>query len=166
MHRHLGAIKRRIGFMLQGDGVIEDLTQEVVLKAWRFLSTFRAESSFCTWLIRVAINEVRQYHRRELRAPRFQDLSNSDAVACRCESPYERLARVQGTESMHAFVASLPARYREVVILREVEELSTLEIAARLHCSVPAVKSRLLGRGHAPGHRSEVTRHIQQSQGE
>jgi RNA polymerase sigma-70 factor (ECF subfamily) len=66
-----------------------------------------------------------------------------DAVACRCESPYERLARVQGTESMHAFVASLPASYREVVILREVEELSTLEIAARLHCSVPAVKSRL-----------------------
>jgi len=44
MHRHLGAIKRRIGFMLQGDGVTEDLTQEVVLKAWRFLSTFRADA--------------------------------------------------------------------------------------------------------------------------
>ena len=143
MHRHLGAIKKCIGCMLHGDGATEDLAQEVVLKAWRFLSTFRAESSFRTWLTRVAINEVRQYHRRELHAPRFQELPNSDVLASRCESPYERFARLQRTESMRAVVESLPARYREVVILREVEELSTLEIAERLRCSVPAVKSRL-----------------------
>ena len=67
MDRHLGAVKRCIGFMLRGNCAAEDLAQEVVLKAWRFLSAFRAESSFRTWLTRVAINEVRQFQRRELR---------------------------------------------------------------------------------------------------
>ena len=50
--------------------------QEVVLKAWRFLSAFRADSSFRTWLIRVAINEVLQFQRREHRASRFHEPSD------------------------------------------------------------------------------------------
>jgi RNA polymerase sigma-70 factor (ECF subfamily) len=144
MDRHIGAIKRCIGFMLRGNGAVEDLAQEVVLKAWRFLSAFRAESSFRTWLTRVAINEVRQFQRRELRASRFQELPNPDDVpASQYESPYEHFARIQRTEAVRAVVESLPAIYREVLMLRELEELSLLEIADRLRCTVPAVKSRL-----------------------
>lgn len=143
MDRHLGAIKRCIGFMLRGNGAAEDLAQEVVLKAWRFLSAFRAESSFRTWLTRVAVNEVRQFQRRELRASRFQELPNPDVLASRDESPYEHFARIQRMEAVRAVVESLPAIYREVLMLRELEELSLLEIAERLRCTVPAVKSRL-----------------------
>jgi RNA polymerase sigma-70 factor, ECF subfamily len=142
MDRHLSAIRRCIGFLLHGNGAAEDLTQEVILKAWRFLSAFRAESSFRTWLTRVAINEVRQFQRRE-HASRFQELSQPDVLASRDESPYEHFARMQRTETVRAVVRSLPARYREVVILRELEELSMLEIAERLRCTVPTVKSRL-----------------------
>jgi RNA polymerase sigma-70 factor (ECF subfamily) len=141
--RHLGAIKRCIGFMLRGNGAAEDLIQEVVLKAWKFLSAFRAESSFRTWLTRVAINEVRQFQRRELRTSGFLQLSNPDVLASRDESPYEHFTRMQRTEAVRAVVKSLPAMYREVVMLRELEELSILEIAERLRCTVPAVKSRL-----------------------
>jgi RNA polymerase sigma-70 factor (ECF subfamily) len=143
MDRHLGAIKRCIGFMLRGNGAAEDLTQEVVLKAWSFLSAFRAESSFRTWLTRVAINEVRQFQRRELRASHFQELPDPDDLASRDESPYDHFARMQRTEAVRAFVKSLPARYREVVILRELEDLSMLEIAERLRCPVATVKTRL-----------------------
>jgi RNA polymerase sigma-70 factor (ECF subfamily) len=143
MDRHLEAVKRCIGFMLRGNGAAEDLAQEVVLKAWRFLSAFRAESSFRTWLTRVAINEVRQFQRCEIRASRFQELSNPDVLASQDESPYEHFARIQRTEAVRAVVNSLPAMYREVVMLRELEELSILEIAERLRCTVPAVKSRL-----------------------
>lgn len=143
MDRHLSAIRRCIGFMLRGNGAAEDLTQEVVLKAWRFLSAFRAESSFRTWLTRVAINEVRQFQRRELRAPSFQELSKPDVLASRDESPYEHLARIQRTEAVRTVLNSLPAKYREVVMLREFEELSILEIAECLRCTVAAVKSRL-----------------------
>ena len=143
MDRHLSAIRRSIGFMLRGSGAAEDLTQEVVLKAWRFLSAFRAESSFRTWLTRVAINEVRQFQRREFRASSSQELSKLDVLASRDESPYEHFARIQRTGAVRAAVESLPDKYREVVMLREFEELSILEIAERLRCTVAAVKSRL-----------------------
>jgi RNA polymerase sigma-70 factor (ECF subfamily) len=143
MDRHLGAVKRCIGFMLRGNCAAEDLAQEVVLKAWRFLSAFRAESSFRTWLTRVAINEVRQFQRRELRASGFQELPNPDVLVSRDESPYEHFARMQRTEAVLVVLESLPARYREVVMLRELEELSILEIAERLRCTVPTVKCRL-----------------------
>jgi RNA polymerase sigma-70 factor (ECF subfamily) len=147
MDRHLESIRRCIGFMLRGNGAVEDLAQQVVLKAWRFLSAFRAESSYRTWLTRVAINEVRQFQRRELRLARFQELPDPDVLASRDESPDEHFARVQRAETVRAVVKSLPAMYREVVMLRELEELSILEIAERLRCTVPAVKSRLfLGR--------------------
>jgi RNA polymerase sigma-70 factor, ECF subfamily len=143
MDRHLSAIRRCMGFMLRGNDVVEDLAQEVVLKAWRFLSAFRAESSFRTWLTRVAVNEVRQFQRRELRVSGFQELSDPDALASGDESPYEHFARMQRTEAVRACVDSLPAIYREVVLLRELDELSIQEIAEHLRCSVPAVKSRL-----------------------
>ena len=143
MDRHLSAIRRCIGFRLRGHVAAADLTQEVALKAWRFLSAFRGESSFRTWLTRVAINEVRQFQRRELCPSRFQELSNPDALASRDESPYERFARIQRMEAVRAAVESLPAGYREVVMLRELEELSILEIAERLRCTVPTVKTRL-----------------------
>jgi DNA-directed RNA polymerase specialized sigma24 family protein len=85
-------------------GAAEDLAKEVVLKAWRFLSAFRADSSFRNWLTRVAINEVRQFQRRELRASGFQELPNPDVLASRDESPYEHVARMQRTEAVRALV--------------------------------------------------------------
>jgi RNA polymerase sigma-70 factor (ECF subfamily) len=142
MDRHVSAIRRCIGIMLHGNGAIDDVTQEVVLKAWRFLSAFRAESSFRTWLTRVAINEVRQFQRREA-SSRSQELLNADALPSRDESPYEHFARTQKTDAVRAVVNSLPAKYREIVMLRELEELSLQEIAERLRCTIPAVKSRL-----------------------
>jgi RNA polymerase sigma-70 factor (ECF subfamily) len=128
--------------MLRGNSAADDLAQEVVLKAWRFLSAFRAEASFRTWLTRVPINGVRQFERRE-RASRFEQLSSYDVVADRDESPYEHFVRIQRTKAVRRIVNSLPAKYREVVILRELDELSLREIAERLGCTIPAVKSRL-----------------------
>jgi RNA polymerase sigma-70 factor (ECF subfamily) len=143
MERHLGAIRRCIGFMLRGNAAADDLAQEVVLKALQFLSGFRAQSSFRTWLTRVAVNEVRQYQRRELRASRFQEVSNPDLQASRDASPYEHFVRMQGMETVRTVLKSIPDRYREVVILRELGELSILEIAERLRCTIPTVKTRL-----------------------
>jgi RNA polymerase sigma-70 factor (ECF subfamily) len=142
MDRHLGAIRRRIGFMLRGNGGDDDVAQEVVLKAWRFLSAFRGESSFRAWLTRVAINEVRQFERRR-RASRFEELSDFDVLATRDESPYEYFARIQRAKAVREVVNSLPVTYREVVMLRELDELSLHEIADRLRCTIPTVKSRL-----------------------
>ena len=65
MDRHLIAVKRRIGSMVTNVTDRDDVVQEVVLKVWLHLSTFRSESSFRTWIMRVAINEALQIFRRE-----------------------------------------------------------------------------------------------------
>ena len=70
--RHLAAIKRRIGSTAPNAADADDILQEVLLKVWRHLSTFRSESSFRTWMTRVAMNEVLQSYRRKRRNPLCQ----------------------------------------------------------------------------------------------
>ena len=67
MDRHLAVVRRRIRSMVRNAADADDLLQEVVLKVWKHLSTFRSESSFRTWMTRVAINEALQNCRRERR---------------------------------------------------------------------------------------------------
>ena len=143
MDRHLVAVRRCIGSMARNAADSEDLVQEVVLKVWRHLSTFRSESSFRTWLTRVAINEALQSYRRERSKPRCQALGDLDALASHAESPHQSYARSEMAQAVHGAVAELPAKYRQVLTLRDLEELSAQETALRLKSSIPTVKSRL-----------------------
>jgi RNA polymerase sigma-70 factor, ECF subfamily len=145
MDRHLGAVRRRIRSMARSADDEDDLVQEVQLKVWLHLSTFRSESSFRTWMTRVAINEALQAHRREqCRPPRSQELRDLDTFASTVESPYRSLARTEVTHAVRNAVMKLPAKYRQVLILRDLEQLTTLETAQSLQSSIPAVKTRLL----------------------
>ncbi len=60
MDRHLAVVRRRIRSLVRNVADVDDLLQEVLLKVWRHLLTFRSESSFRTWTTRVAINEALQ----------------------------------------------------------------------------------------------------------
>ena len=143
MDRHLAAIKRCIGSMVRNTTDAEDLLQEVLLKVWRHLSTFRSESSFRTWMTRVAVNEALQSYRRKRRTSICQTLGDFDTFASPNESPLQSLARAEVTQAVRGAVAGLPAIYSQVLILREFEQLSTQEIARSLHSSNAAVKTRL-----------------------
>ncbi len=143
MDRHLVAVRGCIGSMVRSATDAEDLVQEVVLKVWRHLSTFRSESSFRTWLTRVAINEALQLYRRERSKPLCQALEDLDALASHSESPHQSYARLEMAQAVHGAVAELPPKYRQVLTLRDLEELSAQETARRLQSSVPAVKTRL-----------------------
>jgi RNA polymerase sigma-70 factor (ECF subfamily) len=66
-----------------------------------------------------------------------------DAFASYGESPHQSFARVEETKTVRSAVAGLPAKYRQVLILRDIEELSTGETAESLQSTIPAVKSRL-----------------------
>jgi RNA polymerase sigma factor (sigma-70 family) len=140
--RHLPAVRRRIGSMVQNATDTEDVVQEVLLKVWRHLSTFRSESTFRTWLTRVAINEAIQY-RRGQRKPLQESTWNLDALASPSDSPLQSLTRAETTQVVRKAVVELPAKYRQVLILREFEQLSMREIAQSLHSSIAAVKTRL-----------------------
>jgi RNA polymerase sigma-70 factor (ECF subfamily) len=145
MDRHLAAVKKRIRSMVRSAADADDLVQEVLLKVWLHLKTFRAESSFRTWMTRVAINEALQAHRRErCSAPRSQELRDLDTFVSPLESPYRSLARTEMIQAVRKAVMKLPAKYRQVLILRDLDQLNTIETARSVQASVPAVKTRLV----------------------
>jgi len=148
MDRHSAAVRRRIGSMVRNATDVEDLLQEVLLKVWRHLSTFRSESSFRTWIIRVAVNEVLQSYRREQRWRWSQTFGDLDVLASPYESPHQSLARAEATQAVRNAVGGLPAKYRQVLILRDLEQLSVRETAQWLRSSIPAVKTRLFRARH------------------
>ena len=143
-NRHLPAVRRRIGSIIRNTTDVDDLLQEVLLKVWRHLSTFRAESTFRTWMTRIAINEALQSYRREQRRPICQRLADFDTIASPNESALQSLVRAERTRVVRTAVVELPTKYRQVLILREFEQLSVGEIAQSLHSSIAAVKTRLL----------------------
>lgn len=143
MDRHLLAVRMRIASMVRNATDADDILQEVLLKVWRYLSTFRSESSFRTWITRVAINEALQLCRREQSRPACQVLLDLDAFASPCESPHRSFARVEAAQSVRDAVAALPEKYRQILVLRDFEELSVRETAQYLQSSIPAVKTRL-----------------------
>src|SRR5579872_6595384 len=78
MDRHISAVRKRIVGMVRSSDDADDLLQEVQLKVWRNLSMFRSESTFLTWVIRVATNEVLQAYRREKRRAVCQPIIDLD----------------------------------------------------------------------------------------
>jgi RNA polymerase sigma-70 factor (ECF subfamily) len=141
MDRHLAVVRKRISAMVRNATDVDDLVQEVLLKVWRHLSTFRSESSFRTWMTSVAINEAYQAYRRERRQPVYScDLA---ILASPDESPLHSVVRGEATEVVRRAIAGLPEKYRQVLILREIEQLSTEQTAQRMQSSIAAVKIRL-----------------------
>jgi DNA-directed RNA polymerase specialized sigma24 family protein len=85
MDRHLVVVRSRISSIVKNVTDRDDLLQEVMFKVW-------AESSFRTWMTRVAINEALQSHRKERRRPACQPFRDIDAFASLLESPFQSLA--------------------------------------------------------------------------
>ncbi len=142
-NRHLPTVRRRIVPLVANPTDADDLLQEVLLKIWRHLSTFQLKSTFRTWMTRIAINEALQFYRREQRRPVCQALGDFNTISSADESPFQSLARTDATRMVRKAIVELPAKYRRVLILRELEQFSARETAQSLRLSVPAVKTRL-----------------------
>jgi RNA polymerase sigma-70 factor (ECF subfamily) len=142
-NRHLPAVRRRIYTIAPKTVDPEDVVQEVLLKVWLHLSSFRAQSSFRTWMTRVALNEVLQVHRRARSRPVCHAFRDFNTFVSPHESPLDSLARREATQRVHKAVAGLPEKYRQILILRDFEELTEREVAQSLQQTVGAVKTRL-----------------------
>jgi len=143
MDRHLIATRELIRSRVRNATEADDVSQQVLLKVWQHLSTFRSESSFRTWVTSVAINEVRQLYRRERCRPLSHAFGDLSVLISPSELQDESLARRESARIVRIAVAELPAKYRLVVKLVYLEQLSLLETAKWLHLTVSAVKSRL-----------------------
>jgi len=142
MDRHLCAIRKRVQAMIPNKAEAEDVLQEVQLKSWAHLSSFRCDSSFRTWITRIAINEALQSHRRR-RTERECDAIDFDRLPVPGESPEQLYARQEMAGRIRRAIRQLPAKFQPVVVLRELRELSVRETARELNSNRQLVKTRL-----------------------
>ncbi len=138
-----GAIYRVVG----ADEDTRDLCQEAFLKAYRGLGTFKQEARFSSWLYQIAINVCRDRLRRRRGkvAVSLDELEDAREGRLRAGSP-SPLELVEARDLRHlvaAAMATLSAEEREVVILKEYQDLTFPEIAEALEVPLSTVKTRL-----------------------
>jgi RNA polymerase sigma-70 factor, ECF subfamily len=131
-----------------------DLTQETFIRAFRSIKGFRGEAALKTWLFRIAINESRNrfrwWKRRRREASISIDTSRHDSgtnfsetLADRSISPEEEALKSEREYVLRTALGDLSTKYREAVVLCDIEGLSYEETAQALGISIGTVKSRI-----------------------
>jgi RNA polymerase sigma-70 factor (ECF subfamily) len=131
----------------------EEVAQEAVLKAFNNLSRFRREAKFSTWLVQITINEARMKVRKnrthlyesidEQKSSEEGEYLPKDFADWR-DIPSEALERKELQEALKRALSSLDPKYREVLILRDVQHMSIIDTAKVLGITEASVKTRLL----------------------
>jgi RNA polymerase sigma-70 factor, ECF subfamily len=145
IRRHQAAILTLARVLTGGRGDPDDLAQEVFVRAWRSLRGFRGDSTFRTWLHRVAINVVRTSQVKEARLLRvFVRRRADDDEPFDPPAPGEALdAELARRQAIDRALASLPGELRLPVTLRDLQGLEYKEIAALLNVPIGTVESRI-----------------------
>lgn len=125
----------------------EDAMQSAYLKAFENLSQFRGEAQFSTWLIRIAINEALKKFQSQKHTADFSvtDYQNIDQTVNGDEhrTPEAKMIKEDMNKHLENAIDKLPPKYRSVLVMREIEQLSTHETADVLEISRSNVKVRL-----------------------
>jgi RNA polymerase sigma-70 factor, ECF subfamily len=129
-----------------------DGTQEVFLKAFRGIRSFRHGSSLKTWLYRIAIREAlnhRRWFKRHLQKNVSIDAEPEEGhahieIEDLCATPFELLATKEMQAAVQSALQKIPSVFRIAVMLRDLEGFSYEEVAEVLECSIGTVKSRIL----------------------
>lgn len=118
-----------------------DLSQDVFLRAFRGLKSFRGQASLGTWLYRIGVNVC--LNRVSLKVPRTESIDARPHLDTRTESASERLLRDERAARVRAAVSELPRKQRAALVLRVYQEMSHQDIAKILGSSVGAVKANV-----------------------
>lgn len=144
MRRHNPRVYRAIRGILRSEAEVEDAMQQAYLHAYAHLGEFRGDSTFSTWLLRIAVNEGLGRLRGRDRLVLLDDLSAPpEEEASGRESPEDRAAAREAMGMLEKAIDRLPLALRTVYLLREVDGLSTGDAADVLGISPEAVKVRL-----------------------
>jgi RNA polymerase sigma-70 factor, ECF subfamily len=142
MRRYNQRIYRAVRAVLGSEEEVEDVMQQAYLNAYRNLRQFAGRSQFSTWLTRIAVNEA--IARRGKQTPfAMEDESVMEQAQSNEPDPEQQTFAAELREVMQRQVAALPDTFRAVLVLRDVEELSTSETAESLGISEDLVKTRL-----------------------
>lgn len=157
MRRYNQRLYRVALAIVRNETEAEDVMQDAYVRAYQHLDQFAARAPFSAWLTRIAVHEALGRVRLRSRnlplenAGHDGEASMTD-VAETAENPEQRASRAELSELLEHIVLELPAHYRTVIMMRDVEGMSIAEIAAALDLSEQNVKVRLhRGRARARG---------------
>ena len=150
LNRHSQSIYHVIFKIVRNPDESADLVQETFMKAFGSLATYRFEYRFSTWLYKIAANNAIDF----LRKKRIEALSLDKPIQTKdgevgfevpdwSQNPEENLYRRRREITIQDAISSLPAKYREVIVLRHQQDKSYEEIAEQLGLPVGTVKARI-----------------------
>lgn len=155
VRRYWDRIYAMVHQLLRNPQDAEEVTQDAFIRAHRGLSNFRGDSAFSTWLYQIATNLARNRYWYWWRRKRDKSISFdqpvsddssmplSEMIAAELETPEDATVTQELVDRIAAGMEKLGAKHREILILRNVKNLSYEEIAAILGVSVGTVKSRI-----------------------
>lgn len=149
MRRHNQRIYRAIRSILRDDSESEDVMQEAYVRAFEHLAQFEGRAQFSTWLTRIAVNEaLNRLKTRGKLDPLDQQLNEGEDEAMsefqsNSPTPEVSASHNEVRELLERAIMTLPVAYRSVIVLRDVEEMSTTETAEVLSLTDANVKVRL-----------------------
>ncbi len=126
--------------LLGQSGEAEDIAQEVFMKVYHGLRSFRKEAQFATWLYRICVNTTYNYIKAHKRFLPLEEAQTQDAFP---KIAAHSLEAQETKELVNKAIAELPFHFRSVLVLKEIEGLSYKEIARTLSCRIGTVESRL-----------------------
>ncbi len=146
--RHRALVYRFVYQMAPRRDDAEDIVQEVFVRAFQNLHRYRDEAKFTTWLLRIATNlgtdRARMFRRR-------QSLEQKEAAGAltwmtvgHTEDPIENLQREQLKSILRRAIGALPDHHRNVIMMRDIEEMEYPDMADLLGCTVGGAKLRVL----------------------
>lgn len=137
-----GTELKRLAFLYVKDkSLAEDILQEVFISCYQNLDSFRKDSSYKTWLIRITVNKSKDALKKWSLRNIFYRASVKETADF--STPEDHLMKKTGDDYLAMQVMSLPLKLREVIILFYYEDLSLVEISSILNINLNTVKSRL-----------------------
>ncbi|MBR4874321.1 MAG: RNA polymerase sigma factor [Clostridia bacterium] len=144
--------------MLNDESDAEDAAQEALLKAWNKIDSFSGNSRFSTWLYTILNNVCLDILRKKKRTGEFSRVSinqsNTDdeeyeiQIEDTSDGPFEQYRKKEAGKALEKAISELPQKYKEVILMRDIEGLEYDEIAKVINASLGTVKSRISrGRG-------------------
>ncbi|MDD7804886.1 MAG: RNA polymerase sigma factor RpoE [Endozoicomonas sp. (ex Botrylloides leachii)] len=162
-HRMLGLV----GSYIKDFQETQDVVQEAFVKAYRAIERFRGDSSFYTWLYRIAVNTAKNHLIAKGRRPKESDVDVYDVEFLEdapsliaIDSPEKNLHRNEVEQVIHDVIKKLPDELRTAVMLREFDGLSYEEISEVMECPVGTVRSRIFRAREAIDKEIEPLLHI------
>lgn len=152
VERYERKIYRLARHITGSDEDAEDVLQEAFLKAYEHLDNFQGNSKFYTWIVRIAVNEalMKLRKRKSDRTVSLDDTPDGAEepvvreIAVWEGNPEQKYSSEELRTILDGAIDTLKPGFKTVLVLRDIDELSTEETADALGLSVPAVKSRLL----------------------